>query len=176
MRRVLLILLLASLSVSSQKRKKKEKLEEYTASNGVTYRPGDEIKLAVGSGNNGSFVYVNDRVRSGNSFNSDSQLLGPNSSGKKLKLVAILDIQKKNKEGIYFFLNNSWKKPYDMDIENAIANCEIKPCTRQSGQVVVQEKEDDKYDKLAKLKKLLDEGVLSQEEFESEKKKLLGSE
>lgn len=34
-------------------------------------------------------------------------------------------------------------------------------------------KEDDKYDKLAKLKKLLDDDVISKEEFESEKKKIL---
>ena len=34
-------------------------------------------------------------------------------------------------------------------------------------------KQDDKYDKLAKIKKLLDDGVLSQEEFEQEKRKIL---
>lgn len=31
----------------------------------------------------------------------------------------------------------------------------------------------DKYDKLAKIKKLLDDGILTQEEFESEKRKIL---
>ena len=34
-------------------------------------------------------------------------------------------------------------------------------------------KEEDKYDKLAKLKKLLDDNAITQEEFESEKAKLL---
>lgn len=34
---------------------------------------------------------------------------------------------------------------------------------------------DDKYDKLSKLKKLLDENVLNQEEFEKEKQKILNS-
>lgn len=34
-------------------------------------------------------------------------------------------------------------------------------------------KEDDKYDKLIKLKKLLDDSVISQEEFENEKTKIL---
>lgn len=34
-------------------------------------------------------------------------------------------------------------------------------------------KEDDKYDKLIKLKKLLDDGVITQEEFEKEKAKIL---
>jgi len=35
-------------------------------------------------------------------------------------------------------------------------------------------KEEDPYEKLAKLKKLLDDGVISQEEFDEQKKKLLG--
>ena len=34
-------------------------------------------------------------------------------------------------------------------------------------------KQDDKYDQLAKIKKLLDNGVLTQEEFENEKRKIL---
>jgi len=32
---------------------------------------------------------------------------------------------------------------------------------------------DDKYEKLRELKKLLDEGIITQEEFEKEKKKIL---
>lgn len=34
--------------------------------------------------------------------------------------------------------------------------------------------QEDPYEKLAKLKKLLDDGVISQEEFDEAKKKLLG--
>lgn len=34
---------------------------------------------------------------------------------------------------------------------------------------------DDQYDKLAKIKKLLDDGIITQEEFEIEKKKLLST-
>jgi hypothetical protein len=36
-----------------------ERLDEYTASNGITYKIGDEIKLGRGSDTNGKFVYVN---------------------------------------------------------------------------------------------------------------------
>ena len=50
-------------------------------------------------------------------------------------------------------------------IENHIANKE-----KNNSMEIIQE---DKYDKLAKLKKLLDEGVLTQEEFELEKEKIL---
>ena len=37
-----------------------------------------------------------------------------------------------------------------------------------------EKKEEDPYERLAKLKKLLDEGVISQEEFDAAKAKLLG--
>jgi len=50
-------------------------------------------------------------------------------------------------------------------IENYISNME------KNKNVIVSQ--DDKYDKLAKLKKLLDDSVITQEEFESEKSKLL---
>ena len=36
------------------------------------------------------------------------------------------------------------------------------------------QQQEDPYEKLAKLKKLLDDGVISQEEFDEAKKKLLG--
>lgn len=35
--------------------------------------------------------------------------------------------------------------------------------------------EDDKYTKLRELKQLLDDGILTQEEFDEEKSKILGS-
>jgi hypothetical protein len=38
------------------------------------------------------------------------------------------------------------------------------------------EKDEDKYDKLIKLKRLLDEGVINKEEFDIEKKKILNDE
>ena len=40
----------------------------------------------------------------------------------------------------------------------------------KSGNII---KQDDEYDKLSKIKELLDKGVLSQEEFEIEKRKIL---
>jgi hypothetical protein len=36
-----------------------------------------------------------------------------------------------------------------------------------------QNSKDDKYDRLIKLKKLLDDGVITQEEYEKEKAKIL---
>ena len=42
---------------------------------------------------------------------------------------------------------------------------------RNKGNVVI--KENDKYDQLSKIKKMLDDGILTQEEFEKEKRKIL---
>lgn len=44
---------------------------------------------------------------------------------------------------------------------------------KNNGNVYNINKQEDKYDQLAKIKKLLDDGVLSQEEFENEKKRIL---
>ena len=46
------------------------------------------------------------------------------------------------------------------------------PVAQQPQQQAQQQ--EDPYEKLAKLKKLLDDGVISQEEFDEAKKKLLG--
>ena len=59
---------------------------------------------------------------------------------------------------------------YMVYIEDAIASCEVLPCNDQNEATA---KEDYKYDKLKKLKSLLDEGVLTQQEFDSERKKVL---
>lgn len=47
-----------------------------------------------------------------------------------------------------------------------------KDSTKEKDQVIIKETSD-KYDKLIKLKKLLDDGVITEEEYEKEKKKLL---
>jgi len=55
-----------------------------------------------------------------------------------------------------------------IDIELAIHNCEIVDCEPSTSTQVI-----DKYDKLRKIKKLYDEGVLTEQEFLKEKKKIL---
>ncbi len=57
----------------------------------------------------------------------------------------------------------------EVDIESAIETCEVKPC---------MEKElptNDKIQQLKTLKELLDQGVLTEEEFKIEKQKLLNN-
>lgn len=58
MKRITLLVILAMI-IGLTQAQNNEKLNEYTASNGITYKIGDEIKLGRGSDTNGKFVYVN---------------------------------------------------------------------------------------------------------------------
>lgn len=167
---LLITLTFATGYAQDTKKKKKERIYSYTASNGVTYSEGDTIVLNRGSGDNARFVYVGTRGR------GKGYLSGSEGSGYRLKVARMIETYKSNYRGVDFLLFNKMKIPFDLDIENAIASCEITPCEQQSNEVVVLEKQDDKYDKLAKIKRLFDEGVLTQEEYDDEKKTILKSE
>ena len=144
-----------------------EKLQEYTASNGVTYKIGDEIKLGRGSDTNGKFVYVN---VGGWAVSTDPEAnrLGAANVGLLVTVKKINKYNHKRYKGVYFVVGGGNITNYTLDIENAIQTCEVENCAQKS-----QDSGTDKYDQLAKLKKLLDDGVLSQEEYEIEKKKIL---
>ena len=76
----------------------------------------------------------------------------------------------KNENIVYFASTFNNKKTNDAaeEIKRTIEQYNL---NSNKGTTIV--KEEDKYDKLAKLKKLLDDNVITQEEFESEKLKLL---
>ena len=76
----------------------------------------------------------------------------------------------KDENIIYFAstFNNNKTNSAAEEIKNTIEQYNI---NASKGNVVINE--NDKYDKLAKLKDLLDNNVISKEEFEKEKKKLL---
>ncbi|GAA0878976.1 hypothetical protein GCM10009119_19440 [Algoriphagus jejuensis] len=144
-----------------------EKLEEYTASNGVTYKIGDEIKLGRGSDTNGKFVYANVGGWAV-STNPEDNRLGAANAGLIVTVKKINKYNHKRYKGVYFIVGGGNITNYTLDIENAIQSCEVENCAQESQTVTT-----DKYDQLAKLKKLLDDGVLSVEEYELEKKKIL---
>ena len=52
------ILIIISLAACLCYGQKVEKLEQYTASNGITYKIGDDIELGRGSGTHGEFLYI----------------------------------------------------------------------------------------------------------------------
>ncbi|UJH90909.1 SHOCT domain-containing protein [Antarcticibacterium sp. 1MA-6-2] len=171
-------LLLALLTLNAvQAQKKVEKLDEFTASNGITYKVGDEIKLGRGSDTDGRFVYVNMggwgtvlAATSDANYNAEQNRLGAANSGLIVTIKKIKKYDQKRYKGVYFTVGGGNITNYVIDIENAIATCEVENCKDNEN---IAQSSTDKYDQLEKIKKLFDNGVLSKEEYEAEKKKVL---
>ncbi len=173
-------LTIAFLTLNLMQAQKSEKLDEFTASNGVTYKVGDDFKLGRGSDTNGRFVYVNmggwgaiAGATNNANYNADQNRLGAANSGLIVTLKKIKKYDSKRFKGVYFTVGGGNITNYTIDIENAIETCEIEICNDSKN---VAQSTTDKYDQLEKLKKLLDSGVLTQEEYEVEKKKILEKE
>ena len=155
--------------------KKREKLSEFTASNGITYKIGDEIKLGQGSDTNGKFVYVNIGGWAV-STNPEANRLGAANAGLIVTVKKINKYNYKRYKGVYMTVGGGNITNYTLDIENAIKTCEVENCTKEVQKVEIVGNTTDKYDQLKKIKKLLDEGILTQEEYDAEKKKILEQE
>lgn len=155
--------------------------ESYEATNGIVYKVGDTIKLGRGSAPNGDFNYL----QMGGMYNSLSALqgdtenissgIGRNYSGLKVILKKIKYWKLKGARKVVFVVGGGNITNYNLMIEDAIATCEIEDCDRrnQSETPIIYQKVDDKYDKIKKLKELLDMGAITKEEYDKEKKKLL---
>jgi len=148
-----------------------KKLNEYKASNGITYKIGDEIKLGKGSNDNGNFVYV---TMGGWALASgEAASLGAGNAGLLVKIKKIKKYNYKHYKGVYFTVGGGNITNYNLDIENAIATGEVQNSRNKH---LAQEKNVthyNKYDELEKIKKLFDQGVLTKEEYETEKQKIL---
>ena len=97
--------------------------------------------------------------------------LPPSYAGLSVKLKKIKSFQHKTLgNSVVFTVGGGNITNYTLDIENAIATCEVEICNNAK---VVNISKSDKYDQLAKLKKLLDQGILTKEEYHIEKTILL---
>lgn len=162
MKKIILLLLLAiSFSGNAQ-----EKLNEYTASNKITYKEGDMITLGRGSGLQGTFVYL----KIAGWMAGGTTQIGSAYSGLNVEIKKIKKFKFKGAEKTVFTVGGGNITNYSLEIEEAIASCEIKDCINQNTTTIG---EADKYDKLKKLKVLFDDGTLTKEEYDVEKKKLL---
>ncbi|WP_216848895.1 SHOCT domain-containing protein [Pedobacter sp. L105] len=128
----------------------------YKATNGITYKIYGEVKLGKGAGGNGDFVFVQ----------SNLGVMNRLYNGASLKIRSIDVFKTGSTEKILFVVRDRGVK-YEIAIEDAIDACEVIPCSP------IQNSTGGVADELMKLKKLLDAGVLTQAEFDAEKKKLL---
>ena len=172
---------------SFKSKKNSEKINEYKASNGVTYNIDDEITLNKGSSRNGDFVFLTDSKNGIMEFEERLQSNGKR-MGETVVIKKIVKYNTKNMQGIYFSVNVTGRVHNSiLDIEGAIYSCEIGYC-EQKEEITIKEKEvinkdsstlsstQDKFDLLRELKKLHDEGILTDEEYSAEKKKILKKE
>ena len=169
MKKVFTLLLIVSF-VFSYSQRKEQKLKEYTASNGITYKIGDEIKLTRGSSHNGKFIYVTIGGW-GMSTDSEANMLPAANRGLIVTIKKIKKYNYKRYKGVIFTVGGGNITNYKLDIEGALENCEIENCNQKENKVIVQEKT--KYEKIKELKELLDSGAITEDEYETEKKKLL---
>jgi hypothetical protein len=150
---------------------------EYEASNGKTYHVGDTVKIALGSMTDGSFKYVQASQpaflpprRNGNDLNARKDFANTNAVVRKIKTGSRLT---DNGNKTILVVKSNGLVNFDIWIEEAIAACEVTPCAASTNAATVQVASV--ADELLKLKKLLDAGALTQDEFNAQKKKLLGN-
>lgn len=168
MKQVLLVMLLMPILAFTQKDK------GYKALNGITYYVGDTVKLARGSAPNGNFLYLqmggwgaimgynanksNDQMNIGRAYANTAVIV------KKIKSGKIKGVEK-----YYFVVGGGNITNYYLYIDDAVQACEVRPCLEAKNNNVSV------ADELLKLKQLLDSGALTQAEYDSQKKKLLGN-
>jgi hypothetical protein len=150
---------------------------------------GQDIHLGTGSTPDGDFKFIR-RNSSGfgtammmtdnNAYNKSQLSLPRNMAGHKGKIVKIVTRGNKKIGQTYEPLITFGSGRYEIDVDNAIASGEIivpdefKPKPKNTTTVVEVNQQISVADELAKLKKLLDNGVLTQAEYDAQKKKLLG--
>lgn len=152
---------------------------EYRASNGVIYRIGDTILLGRGSAPNGDFRYLTiggwGAVLMYNSNETSSQFdVGRGYSGLTVKIKRILRMKDRGIEKVMFTVGGGNITNYYLSIEDAIATCEVKDCATESRGTTIIQQPLSPADELLKFKKLLDDGAIRKEEYEVQKKKILG--
>lgn len=143
-----------------------QKIMSYKASNGVNYEVGAKVKIGLGTGLNGKFVFLG----SNGIWNGDvDALAGPKYANNELLIKRITTRFEGGHDQMVFIVESGGLFNYQLDIEHAIQTCEVVPCKAQATRYFSV------ADEILKLKKLLDTGILTQSEFDEQKKKLLAN-
>jgi len=149
---------------------------------------GQDLNIGTGSTPDGDFKFIR-RNSSGfgtamimtdnNSYNKSQLSLPRNMANHKGKVVKIVTRGNKKIGKTYEPLITFGSGRYEIDVDNAIASGELivpdefKPKPKVTTTVVEVKQKISVADELVKLKKLLDDGILTKEEYDAQKKKLL---
>lgn len=148
-----------------------QKETEYKATNNVIYKIGDTIKLGMGSAINGDFLYLQMAGWAGamNGGSSDANNIGKKYANTNVIIKKIKSSKVRGAKKYRFIVGGGNITNYELLIEEAISSNEIR-----SDQSDIKSVNIDNLDQIEKLKKLFDSGAITQDEFNSKKKKLLG--
>ncbi len=149
--------------------------ESYKASNGITYKVGDLIELGKGSNSDGSFVHL--RVSGWAGVIGADTRIGAGYAGNKVIIKSFLYERSKRRgfEKVWVMVGGGNITNYSLDLESAIQVCEVVPCSDVQ-KVQIINKPLSIADELKKLHNLKEEGILSEEEYNQQKQKLLNQE
>ena len=150
-----------------------QEMKEFKAPNGKTYHVGDTLKVGMGSMPDGNFKYI--RVTpppffpprpNGNNFSAKRDFAMSTAVIRKIKTTS----QMSGSDKVMFTVKAGGIGTYDIWIVEAIAACEVTPC---SGTTPGAASTYSVADEILKLKKLLDSGAITKAEYDAQKKKLL---
>ncbi len=149
---------------------------------------GQDINIGTGATPDGDFKFIRKNssgfgtmmvMTDNNSYNKSQLSLPRNMAGHKGKVAKIVTRGSKKIGFTYEPLITFGSGRYEIDVDNAIASGEIivpdeyKPKPKVTTTVVEVKQQVSVADELVKMKKLLDDGILTKEEYEAQKKKLL---
>ncbi|ATL49300.1 hypothetical protein COR50_20150 [Chitinophaga caeni] len=149
---------------------------------------GQDIKIGMGTMPDGDFKFIRRKAGSLFAYYSTTGYQGqanaanafPRSqSGLKYRIKSVEKRGNKKRGYVYYAKIGFGIVNFEIDVENAIAKGEIwvpdefRPNPTQEPIKVELKQQISIADELTKLKKLYDDGVLTKEEFEMQKKKLL---
>ncbi|WP_160136056.1 SHOCT domain-containing protein [Chryseobacterium sp. c4a] len=184
MNRLVFLLTLLVFGVSFAQNPPKFENDTLTTTTGFKVYEGLDLKIGTGSMNDGDFKFIRTNASSMFNYTSTTGYQGlanqansfkRSNSGLTFKVKKIMPRGNKRNGFVYYAKIGSGLMNYEIDIENAI----------KSGELIIPEEflpkeksqnqnSETKYDKLKKIKELKDSGVLSEEEFQKEKDKIMG--
>lgn len=176
MKKIFLFISLSLLFIAGYSQKKgKEEILTYKTEDGTNFTVGDTIWFGMGSNTTGDFRYV---YTLPNFFNGNYLYYNASLNGK---FATIDKMQKSGNEKMgytmYFLFRYSMGSSA-VQVESAISTGELlTPASKKKAaaknQPAVIQNTQSIGDEIKKLKELLDAGVLTQAEFDAQKKKLL---
>lgn len=184
MKRLVFLLTLLVFGASFAQNAPKFENDTLTTSTGFKVYEGLDLKIGTGSMNDGDFKFIRTNASSMFNYTSTTGYNGlanqansfkRSNSGLTFKVKKIMPRGNKRNGFVYYAKIGSGLMNYEIDIENAIRSGElIIPDEFLPKEKAQNQSSETKYDKLKKIKELKDSGVLSDEEFQKEKDKIMG--